>query len=72
MMNYHEIITQGEERQCLYLATAEQRRLLASIEPDQPHPLLTWVGQRLIRWGQQLLGEKRTPGFPIIPATFSR
>jgi hypothetical protein len=57
MWNYYQITTEAAEQQRLFLALAEQRRL-AQIAPAQPHPLIVWIGQQLIRWGQRLQAPK--------------
>jgi hypothetical protein len=71
MMNYHQISTEATERQQLFLAEAEQRRL-AQLVPAQPHPLMAWVGQRLIGWGQRLQAEKRTTVWPVTPVALAQ
>lgn len=58
MLNYYLISTEAYERQCLLQANAQQWHL-AQIVPAPPHPLMVWIGQRLIRWGQQL--QTQTP-----------
>jgi hypothetical protein len=69
-MNYLQIETLTYDRQQMFLAEAEQRRLVALVL-NQPHPLLAWVGQRLIRWGQQLQGEA-SPLLHLQPAQPAR
>lgn len=71
MWNYHQITTEAEERQRLFLDLAEQRRLAQSI-PAQPHPLLVWIGQQLIGWGHRLQAAKSPADGVTIPATLLR
>jgi hypothetical protein len=69
IMNYLQIATLTYERQATFLAEAEQRRLANIVAPPQVHPCLVWIGQQLIRWGQQLLRAKETPVGPFTPET---
>jgi len=71
-MNYDEIVNQGKQRQSAFLAAAEQRRLVQSLAPAQPHPLCTWVGQQLIHWGQHLQGAAQPKRAHNIPAVLTR
>jgi hypothetical protein len=72
MLNYDDLVTQATERQSAFRTAVEQRRRGQSLVPTQPHPTLAWVGQRLIEWGRQLLGEKPTPTLPVPPVPVTR
>ena len=69
MLNYDEIVTQTNDHRALLLANAEQQRLAQTLAPRQPHPVMAWIGRRLIRWGQQLQGAKSLPALPVPPVT---
>lgn len=71
MMNYYQISTEANERQQLFLAEAEQQRI-AQLLPAQPHPLIVWLGQQLVDWGQQLQTKKRTAVLPITSMALAR
>lgn len=64
MLNYDEIVTQSDYHRDLLLANAAQQRLAPPAATAQPHPVLAWIGRRLIRWGQQLQGEPTLPPLP--------
>ena len=72
MLNYDEIVTQTNDHRAFLLANAEQQRLAQTLTPRQPHPVMAWVGRRLIRWGQQLQGESTLPPLPASTMTVSR
>jgi hypothetical protein len=72
MLNYDDLVTQANERQSFFRAAVKQRRLAQSLAPTQPHPIFLWVGQQLIKWGRQLLGEKQMAALPVSPVTFAR
>ena len=65
MANYDEIITQASDHRTFLLENAEQQRLAHSLPAPQPHPLIAWIGRQLVRWGQQLQGEKQTLLSPV-------
>lgn len=51
-MNYQQLETLTYERQAMFLAEAEQRRLSKCAVAGQAHPVRVWIGQRLIALGQ--------------------
>jgi len=73
MLNHLQTETLAYDRQQSFLAEAQERRLAKllaqSHSHSQSHPLLAWVGQQLIGWGKQLLGETATPTFPLTPTS---
>lgn len=71
MLNYDEIVTQTNDHRALLLANAEQQRLAQTLAPRQPHPVMAWIGRRLIRWGEQLQGETALSALPSPTVTGS-
>jgi len=67
MLNYDEIVTCREAHRDLLLTNAAQQRLGQALATSQPHPVTAWIGRQLIRWGQQLQGEKPLPPLPVQP-----
>ncbi|MEZ4869259.1 MAG: hypothetical protein R3C14_48500 [Caldilineaceae bacterium] len=61
MLNYDEIVTRTNDHRAFLLANAAQQRLAQSLTLDQPHPIIAWIGQRLIHWGEQLQSVKAQP-----------
>lgn len=66
MLNYDEIVTRGAAHRDLLLTNAEQQRLGQALTATRPHPVSAWIGQLLIRWGQQLQGTKPLPAVPLL------
>lgn len=72
MLNYDEIVTRADGHRNFLLANAEQERLIQSLGSDQPHPLIVWIGQRLIALGQQLQGERQETAMARPPLPVNR
>jgi hypothetical protein len=53
MLHYQQLETLTYERQAIFLAEAEQRRLVQHAVAGQGHPVRAWIGQRLIALGQR-------------------
>ena len=68
MMNYQQMETMAFEQHKMRLAEAEQRRF-AKLVPSRPHPLLAWVGQQLIGWGQRL---QHAEARPVLSVSLAR
>lgn len=66
MMQYPVMEVLTYERQADFLADAEQQRFERALAPNQPHPLIVWIGQQLVVLGEHLQGKRRAQGF--IPA----
>lgn len=69
MLNYDEIVTRTNDHRAFLLANAEQQRLAQTLTPCQAHPVIAWIGRRLIRWGEQLQGETTQP--PLLASTMT-
>lgn len=69
MLNYDELVTQAHDHRTWLLTNAQQQRFAQAVAPAQPHPLITWIGQQLIEWGQQLQGEPQQAMLPVSPFT---
>lgn len=72
MMNYQQLETLTYERQAMYLAEAEGRRLTRQATTGQIHPVRAWVAQRLIAWGQRLVSRTATPALPLTAEPVAR
>lgn len=72
MLNYDEIVAKADEHRTLLLNNAEEQRLIQSLGSEQAHPLLAWIGQRLISLGQQLQGERQETGLVTPPLPVNR
>ena len=62
MMQYPVMEVLTYERQADFLADAEQQRFERALAPNQPHPLIVWIGQQLVVLGEHLQGEKKGAG----------
>lgn len=56
MLNYEEIVTRAAAHRADLLANAQQQHWMHRVSASQPHPVNTWLGRQLIRWGRQLQG----------------
>jgi len=72
MMNYQQLETLTYERQAMYLAEVEGRRLTKHAATGQIHPVQAWVAQQLIAWGQQLVSRTATPALPLAAEPVAR
>lgn len=66
-MNYQQLETLTYERQAIFWAEAEQRRLNKRAVADQAHPVRVWLGQRLIALGQRWSGGPTAPTLTAQP-----
>lgn len=71
-MNYQQLETLTYERQAIFLAEAEQRRLTKHAVAGQVHPVQAWIGQRLIALGQRWSSSQRTPALPLTAKPVAR
>lgn len=66
-MNYQQLETLTYERQAIFWAEAEQRRLTKHAVAGQVHPVRVWLGQRLIAVGQRWSSGQAAPTLTAQP-----
>lgn len=59
MLNDEEISTQANDHRTLRLAQAEQQRLAQALVASHSHPVITWVGRLVSRWGRPAAMQKK-------------